>query len=77
VPVSVTGAGSMFRIHLRETPPTTYREAYQTPEAVMLIKVLLDHLYHKGGIMMINTCACMFSTAITIKEVEKTGRSYG
>src|SRR6056297_3649418 len=29
VPMSITGAGSMFRMHLRAEPPTTYREAYQ------------------------------------------------
>ena len=26
----VTGSGSMFRVHFRETPPKNYREAYST-----------------------------------------------
>ncbi len=70
VPVSITGAGSMFRIHLTETPPTTYREAFQTKETSLLIKKLLDYLFIDEKIMMVNTCTCMFSTAITQKEVD-------
>jgi glutamate-1-semialdehyde 2,1-aminomutase len=70
VPVSLTGAGSMFRIHLTATPPQTYRQAYQPKEINALVNELLNHLYHEGKIMMINTCACMFSTVITQKEVD-------
>jgi len=70
VPVSVTGAGSMFRIHLTATPPTTYREAFQTKEKTLLIKKLLDYLFINERIMMVNTCTCMFSTALKQKEVD-------
>lgn len=71
VPVSLTGAGSMFRIHLSAVPPTTYREAYQSKETLRVLNMLIDHLYFQEKIMMINTCACMFSTVITDKEVER------
>jgi len=71
VPVSLTGAGSMFRIHLRATPPTTYREAYQPKEVTALVNELLDYLFYQENLIMINTCACMFSTVITQKEVDK------
>lgn len=71
VPVSVTGAGSMFRFHLTPAPPTTYREAYQTKEANAVINELLDFLYFNENILMINTFACMFSTVITQKETDK------
>mgnify|MGYP000610347843 CR=1 FL=1 len=70
VPVSITGAGSMFRIHLTATPPTTYREAFQTKEKTLLIKKLLDYLFINERIMMVNTCTCMFSTALKQKEVD-------
>ena len=70
VPISITGAGSMFRIHLTATPPTTYREAFQTKEKTLLIKRLLDYLFINERIMMVNTCTCMFSTAIKQKEVD-------
>ncbi|MCK5051054.1 MAG: aspartate aminotransferase family protein [Candidatus Cloacimonetes bacterium] len=70
VPISITGAGSMFRIHLKASPPTTYREAYQTKETSILIKKLLNYFFINEKIMMVNTCTCMFSTAITQKEVD-------
>lgn len=70
VPVSITGAGSMFRLHLRAEPPTTYREAYQTPEAASLITRMLDYLFYKENLMMINTLACMFSTVMSQREVD-------
>lgn len=71
VPVSITGAGSMFRMHLRPTPPTTYRDAYQSKETSQVITELLDYLYYKENILMINTFACMFSTVLTQKEVDQ------
>lgn len=75
VPVSLTGAGSMFRIHLRAVPPTTFRETYQDKEAVGVINAMLDYLYNEERIMMINTCACMFSTAITQYEVDRLSQA--
>ncbi len=71
VPVSITGAGSMFRIHLTPVPPTTYREAYQPKETIAVVNELLDYLYLKENILMVNTLACMFSTALSQKEVDK------
>ncbi len=71
VPVSITGAGSMFRIHLRQSPPVTYREAYQSKEITALVNRLLDYLLVNEKIMMINTCSCMFSTVMTQKEVDR------
>ncbi len=71
VPVSITGAGSMFRFHLSLTPPTTYREAYQSKETISVINELLDFLYFNEKILMINTFACMFSTVLSQKEIDK------
>ena len=71
VPVSVTGAGSMFRFHLTPAPPASYREAYQTKEAVTVINELLDYMYFNENILMINTFSCMFSTALTQKETDR------
>ena len=70
VPVSVTGAGSMFRVHLKQIPPNTYREAYQTKEVKALLNEMLDYLFYEENLMMINTLACMFSTALTQKEID-------
>jgi glutamate-1-semialdehyde 2,1-aminomutase len=71
VPVSLTGAGSMFRVHLKAEAPQTYRQAYQKKEAVELIKKMLDYLFYNENLIMINTLACMFSTAMTQKEVDQ------
>ncbi|HSV88024.1 MAG TPA: aspartate aminotransferase family protein [Bacteroidales bacterium] len=71
VPVSITGAGSMFRIHLSPSPPSTYREAYQPKEVTALIEELLQYMYHKEQIMMINTFACMMSTVMTQEEIDR------
>ena len=71
VPVSVTGAGSMFRMHLRPTPPTSYREAYQTKEVSAVTKELLDFMYNRENILMINTFSCMLSTVMTQKEIDR------
>lgn len=71
IPASITGAGSMFRIHLRANPPTTYREAYQTKQIASIMNQLLDYLLISENIILTNTCACMFSTAITQKEVDR------
>jgi glutamate-1-semialdehyde 2,1-aminomutase len=65
----VTGGGSMFRVHLKATPPTNYREAYLTPEESRQLKVLLDHLFDEG-LIMINTCTAALSTAMGDAEVD-------
>lgn len=71
IQASITGAGSMFRIHLTAKPPTSYREAYQAKETNAVINELLDHMYYQENILMINTFACMFSTALTQNEVDR------
>ncbi|WP_347840231.1 aminotransferase class III-fold pyridoxal phosphate-dependent enzyme [uncultured Draconibacterium sp.] len=71
VPVSLTGAGSMFRMHLRHNAPLTYREAYLSPPAKKIINDLLDFMYYKENTLMINTFSCMLSTVITQAEIDK------
>lgn len=70
VPVCVTGAGSMFRIHMKPQAPVSYRDAYVTPTEAALTKTLLDHLFD-DGIMMINTCSGVLSTVMTSKEIDR------
>jgi glutamate-1-semialdehyde 2,1-aminomutase len=71
VPVSITGAGSMFLLHLQAKKPTGYREAFHTNEKKALIKELLDYMFQEENIIMINTGACMFATTLTQKEVDR------
>jgi glutamate-1-semialdehyde 2,1-aminomutase len=65
----VTGGGSIFRVHLKERPPRNYREAYQPPDEVARLRVLLDHLFD-SGFMMINTCTATLSTPMGETEID-------
>ncbi len=70
VPACVTGGGSMFRIHMKEKAPVSYRDAYVSPQESALTKTLLDHLFD-SGFMMINTCSGVLSTVMTETEIDK------
>lgn len=65
----VTGSGSMFRVHFKSTPPSNHREAFSTPEELVRLKTMLDHLFERG-FMMINTCSATLSTPMTETEID-------
>ncbi|MCC5878012.1 MAG: aspartate aminotransferase family protein [Candidatus Sumerlaeia bacterium] len=69
VPCCVTGAGSIFRIHMKPSPPTNYRDAFVTAEETRRMKDLLDFTF-KNGIMLINTCSGTLSTPMTEEEID-------
>jgi glutamate-1-semialdehyde 2,1-aminomutase len=69
-PASVTGAGSLFRIHMCPEAPTSYREAWVDPERQRRTKALLDYCF-AHGIMLINTGSGALSTAMTVAEVDQ------
>jgi len=65
----VTGAGTMFRVHLKTQPPKNYREAYVNKDENKLVNALLEHMF-ANGVMLINTCSATLSTTMTIKEID-------
>jgi glutamate-1-semialdehyde 2,1-aminomutase len=69
VPACVTGGGSMFRVHMQAEPPKDYRSGWQDPARARYQKLLLDHLFGHG-FMMINTCSGTMSTAMTEHEID-------
>lgn len=69
VPACVTGRGSMFRIHLKETPPTTYRDAFVGPEEQKCVSALLNHFFD-NGLIMVETCSGLLSTPMTQAEID-------
>ena len=71
IPISITGAGSMFRLHPKPTAPVSYREGYQGKEEKAIMTRLLDHMFYKENVIMVNTGTCMFSTVIGEKEVDQ------
>ncbi|MEA3545035.1 MAG: aminotransferase class III-fold pyridoxal phosphate-dependent enzyme, partial [Thermodesulfobacteriota bacterium] len=68
VPACVTGGGSIFRVHMKAQAPNNYREAFMNEKENQRLKVMLDHLFD-NGLMMINTCSGALSTAMTEKEI--------
>jgi glutamate-1-semialdehyde 2,1-aminomutase len=65
----VTGAGAMFRVHMKAQPPMNYREAYLNAEEKRRLALLLDHLFD-AGCMLINSGSSTLSTPMTDSEVD-------
>ncbi|MCP4200770.1 MAG: aspartate aminotransferase family protein [bacterium] len=68
-PASVTGTGSMFRVHLRSKPPRDYRSSFLSPGEAEALKLLVDGLYDRG-IVMIHTGAGTLSTPMGEAEID-------
>lgn len=69
VPCCVSGAGSIFRIHMKPSIPRNYREAFVAPEESSRMKDLLDYTF-RHEIMLINTCSGTLSTPMTEREID-------
>ena len=74
VPACVTGRGSMFRIHFKEFPPISYRDAFADPEEQKSISALLNHFFNNGFIM-IETCSGLLSTPMTQAEIDQLSQT--
>ena len=70
IPACVTGGGSLFRVHMKAEAPADYRAAFETAAESARLKLLLDHLFD-NGIMMINTCSAALSTVMTRTEIDR------
>lgn len=69
VGASVTGSGSMFRVHLKPKAPRDYREAYLNSDENKQLKKLLDHMFEQGFVM-IYSCSATLSTPMTEVEID-------
>ena len=65
----------MFLVHMKETPPRTYRDAFPTPDESRRLKALLEHLYNEGCII-ISSGTCVFSTPMTEAEIDTLVGAY-
>ncbi|MFK7758533.1 MAG: aspartate aminotransferase family protein [Phycisphaerales bacterium] len=72
---SVTGVGSMFRVHVKAQAPRNYREAYLSAQESTRLKVLLDHMFDEGFVL-INTCAATLSTPMTEADIDELIAAY-
>ena len=68
-PACVTGAGSMFRVHMKSKLPENYRQAFSSAAEQHRLKFMLDHLF-ESGFIVINTCAFTISTAMGEAEID-------
>ncbi len=66
----VTGAGSMFRLHLKSSHGAEYRSNYQTRDEAARVGRLVNYMYDHGC-MMINTCSAALSTVTTRAEIDR------
>ena len=66
---SVTGGGSMFRLHMKATVPANYREAYTNADENRRLKMMLEHLFHEG-FLMVGTCTGMLSTPMNESDID-------
>ncbi len=70
VPASVTGAGSLFRIHMKAKAPTDYRSSFPTAEEKAMLGQFVDGLY-EAGIVPIHTGAGTLSTPMGEAEIDR------
>ncbi|GAB5467491.1 MAG: aspartate aminotransferase family protein [Rhodospirillales bacterium] len=63
MPISVTGAGSLFRLHMRPSEPRTYREFYPSPQAQALNRYIVKSLLGRG-IYLPETSTSSLTTAM-------------
>ena len=70
VPASVTGTGSLLRLHLKPQAPRNYREAHLSPSELDILGTLIEHLY-ANGIMMIHTGALALSTPMGTDQIDQ------
>ncbi|WP_189413792.1 MULTISPECIES: aspartate aminotransferase family protein [unclassified Mesorhizobium] len=67
---SVTGMGSMFRIHLKSEAPKDYREAYAAPKQQERMGMLIWALQERGVIVS-PTCQLCLSTPMSTDHIDE------
>ena len=67
---SVTGAGSLFRIHMQADAPRNYRDSFPSSDASERLKAFFDALLDQG-ILLVYSCMGAISTAMSEREVEQ------
>jgi glutamate-1-semialdehyde 2,1-aminomutase len=68
LPMTVTGLGSLFRVHFKARPPRTYREFWPSSLEVELLQRMSRALLAKGVILPPMSCSSL-STAMTDGDI--------
>jgi len=69
-PASVTGAGSLIRLHLKPTPPTDYRSAHMDSAETAALSAFIDALYD-NGIVVVHTGTMALSTPMERAHIDQ------
>ena len=67
---AITGKGSLFMIHLKDKPLTTYRNSYKTPEEQKLLDEVHRH-FLANGIITTTSGLGVLSTPMTEAEIDQ------
>ena len=70
IPACVTGAGSMFRVHLQAEAPRNYREAFVGARGKEQLARFVDGMLD-AGIMLTNTGTGMLSTVMVQAQIDQ------
>ncbi len=70
VPASVTGAGSLFRIHMKAEAPRDYRSAFMNAEEKKVHSRFNDAV-HEAGVMLTYSAAGILSTPMGEEEIDR------
>lgn len=69
IPLSITGTGSLFKVHFRENPPLNYRDSYEDVNLKNIMNEFLNKMYDER-IIMVNSCSCFLSTVTGQTEID-------
>jgi glutamate-1-semialdehyde 2,1-aminomutase len=69
-PACVTGAGSLFRIHLKAEPPKDYRASFKTQQEQLVLNRFVDELSN-AGVLVLYSAAGVLSTAMGEAEIDR------
>ncbi len=75
VAFSVTGAGSLFRIHPKRRPPRDFREAFWSPSEAAVMREL-TRFFTAEGIILPNGAAACLSTPMGDAEIDLVGQVF-
>lgn len=73
-PATVTGAGSMFRIHFKHVAPTDYRSAFYGEDEKRAKEAFISSVYDHG-VMLANTGTGILSTPMGEAEIGMLGEA--
>ena len=69
-PASVTGTGSLLRLHLKPEAPTDYRSAHMNSAETLALGAFIDAMYD-NGIVLVHTCTAALSTPMERAHIDR------